>query len=195
MEKVISAVNFAAIAHRNQRRKNGEATPYINHPIEVMYLLSRAGVVDPDILAGAVLHDTIEDCGVTYEQIREEFGQNVADFVQECSDNKSLPKVERKKQQIEHAKTISVGAKLIKLADKLSNISGLDDSPPVSWSVEEVNGYITWSYAVYLGLKGYNIELDTQLEKIFSKRALLDVCEKDLDHMLELYYDKIRGCR
>jgi (p)ppGpp synthase/HD superfamily hydrolase len=191
MEKVISAVNFAAIAHKNQRRKNAEATPYINHPIEVMYLLSNAGVTDPDILAAAVLHDTIEDCGVTYDQICQRFGQHVADYVRECSDDKSLPKVERKRQQIEHAKVISVGAKLIKIADKLSNIGDLTHNPPKNWSNSEIGGYFAWSYAVYLQLKGCNSILDTQIEAIFATRQLLDISRNDLNLILEHYYDRI----
>ena len=193
MDKVIKAVNFAAIAHQNQRRKNAEKTPYINHPIEVMYLLSNAGITDADILAAAVLHDTIEDCGVTYDQVCQEFGKRVADFVQECSDDKSLAKVERKKQQIEHAKTISIGAKMIKSADKLSNIGCLADNPPVCWTESEVNGYFDWCYAVYLGLRGSIPVIDSQLERIFATRNLTGITEDELDMRLETYYTSINA--
>ena len=191
MNKLISAIDFAAVAHMRQRRKDAEKTPYINHPIEVMHILSNAGINDIDILCGAVLHDTIEDCGITYDQIYEKFGKRVADFVAECSDDKTQPKVTRKKQQIEHAKTISIGAKLIKSADKLSNIKSLAHNPPVAWTDEEVVGYLDWSYAVHLGLRGNNSILDTQLETIFSIRNLSGISQEELDARVQTYYDHI----
>src|ERR1700722_16560552 len=98
MNKLVSAINFAAIAHRSQRRKDEAKTPYINHPIEVMTFLSDAGITDVDTLCAAVLHDTIEDTGVTYEELCNLFDENVANIVRECSDNKSLPKEVRKKE-------------------------------------------------------------------------------------------------
>ena len=193
MNKLVSATNFAAVSHRFQRRKNKEMDPYINHPIEVANLLSDAGITDVDILCAAVLHDTIEDCGVTYDQICEKFGKRVADFIKECSDDKSLSKVERKKQQIEHAKTISTGAKLIKSADKLSNIKGLADNPPVFWAKEEIDGYFDWSYAVCLELRGYNSNLDTQLDSIFATKGLSNIDKDDLDVRVKKYYEYINN--
>ena len=229
--KVIEAINLAAVAHQNQRRKNAAATPYINHPIEVMYILSQAGITDSSILIAAVLHDVIEpaklfsqfldppdflwksglgvypvepdisqplqelsapskveDCGVTYDYICQQFGKRAGDFVMECSDDKSLPKVERKKQQIEHAKTISNGAKMIKLADKLSNLSALHNDPPLTWSPDVINGYFIWSYAVCEHLKGVCPILDDEINKIFFDRNLMDIPPETLNIILENYY-------
>lgn len=96
MQRVIKAYNFAAQKHTNQRRKNVEASPYINHPIEVADLLAQAGVKDKKVIIAGILHDTVEDTDTTYQDLVEEFGEKIADFVMECTDDKSLPKVERK---------------------------------------------------------------------------------------------------
>lgn len=153
-----------------------------------MTFLSNAGVEDTNILAAAVLHDTIEDCGVTYDDIATNFGKTVSDLVMECTDDKSLPKVERKKQQIIHAKVISNGAKLIKSADKLSNLSDLDKNPPISWSTDIINGYFAWCYAVCLELNGINSQIDAQLGEIFNRIKLTNISKESLEQMLDKYY-------
>lgn len=191
MDQVIRATNFAAIWHKNQRRKNTNATPYINHPIEVMFILSDVGITDHNVLSAAILHDTIEDCGVTYNDICNHFGKTTADLVMECTDDKSLPKVERKRLQIEHAKTISIGAKLIKAADKLSNCLDINNDPPVSWSGDQITGYLTWSYAVWLELKGHNSLLDAKLFELFSKHGLDKLTDEQLSAALHKYYGSI----
>lgn len=129
--KILEATNFAAEKHRNQRRKNVEKTPYIGHPIEVATLLTRGGVNDESVLIAALLHDTIEDTETTIEEITEKFGEDVAHIVMECTDDKSMDKVSRKKFQIVHAANISVQGKLVKLADKLSNLGDLFRNPPI----------------------------------------------------------------
>ena len=192
MHKLIRAINFSAVAHRNQRRKDEAKTPYINHPIEVMSMLSVAGVTDIDTLCAAVLHDTIEDTGVTYEQLDNEFGKAVADIVAECSDNKSLPKEVRKQEQIQHALHASVSAKLVKAGDKLSNLSGLDKTPPSKWSTDEINGYFTWSYAVWLNIRGCNEHLDEQLERLFANRGLTNLSRDEMNNRLAKYYTNIK---
>lgn len=100
MNLVMRAASFAAVAHSDQRRKDAAKTPYINHPLNVAKILTNVGVINKSVLAAALLHDTIEDCGVTYDQIFAEFGQTVADLVRECTDDKSLPVVERKKYRL-----------------------------------------------------------------------------------------------
>jgi (p)ppGpp synthase/HD superfamily hydrolase len=192
MDKLINAINFAAVAHSNQRRKDEENTPYINHPIEVMWLLSNAGITDIDTLCGAVLHDTIEDTETTYEQLYDEFGKNVADIVQECSDDKSLPKEIRKQEQIIYASNVSVSAKLVKIADKLSNISDLQSNPPISWSNEEINGYFVWAYVVWLKMAGHNQILDALLRNFFEKREITSLTEDELNEQLQNYYTTIK---
>ena len=192
ISKLVHAIHFSAVAHRNQRRKDSDKTPYINHPIEVMHILSEAGITDIDTLCAAVLHDTIEDTGVSYEQLCNEFGTSVACIVSECSDDKSLPKEVRKQEQIKHAAHVSNQAKLVKSADKLSNLCGLDINPPTKWSQEEINGYFTWSYAVWLSLRGCNKNLDNQLEKLFSSKELLTITPEELENRLTSYYGNIK---
>ncbi|XWV25546.1 putative guanosine-3' 5'-bis(diphosphate) 3'-pyrophosphohydrolase MESH1 [Tupanvirus deep ocean] len=192
MNKLINAINFATIAHRNQRRKDEAKTPYINHPIEVMTFLSNAGVTDVDTLCAAVLHDTIEDVGVTHAQLCELFGENVANIVRECSDNKSLPKEVRKQEQIIHARHASLAAKLVKAADKLSNLSGLDTNPPTKWTKEEIEGYFCWSYAVWRETAGHNSVLDEKLLSLFKKRQLTELSEDELQYRLVAYYTHIK---
>jgi guanosine-3',5'-bis(diphosphate) 3'-pyrophosphohydrolase len=195
MDKLIRAINFSAIAHRNQRRKNQDKTPYINHPIEVMCQLSNGGVTDIDTLCAAVLHDTIEDTGVTYKQLCDEFGESVSRIVQECSDNKSLAKEVRKQEQIIHARHVSFAAKIVKASDKLSNLSDLDITPPSGWSKEEINGYFDWSYAVWLEVMGCNKYLDDKLVCLFEKRGLLNISKSELDDRLAKYYSNIKNSK
>ena len=195
MQKLIEAVNFAAIAHRDQRRKNSKQSPYINHPIEVMNILSLSGVTDVDTLCAAVLHDTIEDTGVTYEQLCSEFGETVAQIVKECSDDKSLPKEIRKQEQIRHARVASTSAKLVKSADKLSNLCDLNSDPPSGWSKETIDGYFTWSYAVWFETRGLNKELDQHLENLFRPRGLLDLSSEELEIKLNFYYESIKNSK
>src|SRR5581483_1438704 len=156
MDRLLNAIDFAAKKHKNQRRKDANATPYINHPIEVTDLLAQAAVTDVDILMAAVLHDTIEDTKTSFEELVNNFGLTVANIVMECTDDKSLPKETRKQLQISHAETMSTAAKLVKLADKYSNLSDLASNPPTSWRPEEIRGYAIWCFAVFLKLKGSN---------------------------------------
>src|SRR5262245_14017517 len=100
---LLEALEFASIRHRDQRRKDREASPYINHPIAVARALWLAGVRDPTTLIAAILHDTIEDTRTTHDEIARQFGDAVAAVVSEVTDDKSLPKQERKQRQIEHA--------------------------------------------------------------------------------------------
>lgn len=147
MNLVMRAASFAAVAHRDQRRKDAAKTPYINHPLNVAKILTNVGIINNSVLAAA-LHDTIEDCGTIYAEIFAEFGQTVVDLVRECTDNKSLPVVERKKLQIEHAKELSYGAELIKLADKLYNCLDLMNNAPLTWTVSRIQGYFVWTLQV-----------------------------------------------
>ncbi|XP_061520254.1 guanosine-3',5'-bis(diphosphate) 3'-pyrophosphohydrolase MESH1 isoform X3 [Phycodurus eques] len=129
---LLETVNFAAEKHRNQRRKDAEKTPYINHPIGVARILSHeAGITDIVVLQAALLHDTLEDTDTKPEELETKFGQIVAGIVQEVTDVKSLPKAERKRLQVEHAPHCSHQAKLVKLADKLYNLRDLNRCTPV----------------------------------------------------------------
>jgi len=133
--ELTGALRFAAEAHANQRRKGAAQEPYVNHLIEVAELIVDAtGGDDPDIVIGALLHDTIEDTAVTYDEIEARFGRRVADLVRENSDDMSLPKQERRRRRIAEAAHKSDGAKLIKIADLISNARAMTTSPPAGWA-------------------------------------------------------------
>ena len=184
MDKFLEAVNFAIIAHDGQRRKDEFGHPFIVHPVDVATILSRAGVTDHKILTAAVLHDTIEDTTATYVGILTQFGSAVANYVNEVSDDKSLSKLERKKLQIEHAKTISDGAKLIKLADKISNLTSLTKSVPKSWPDIWYKGYFAWAKQCTDNMRGLNDKLDAELDQLY--QTVLG--DSDVDQILEEYY-------
>ncbi|XP_062327494.1 guanosine-3',5'-bis(diphosphate) 3'-pyrophosphohydrolase MESH1 [Osmerus eperlanus] len=170
---LLETVNFAADKHRNQRRKDPEATPYINHPIGVARILSHeGGITDIEVLQAALLHDTIEDTETSIAELEAVFGQTVARIVQEVTDNKTLSKQERKRQQVEHAPHSSQQAKLVKLADKLYNLRDLNRCTPTGWTAERIQEYFVWAAEVVRGLKGTNPTLEGKLEELFKKRGV-----------------------
>ena len=175
-QALIKCVNFAAEKHKDQRRKNPEKTPYINHPIGVAYILTNeANVTDLNILQAALLHDTVEDTETSFDEIEVAFGSEVRKIVEEVTDDKTLAKEVRKKLQIEHAPGSSYEAKLVKLADKLYNLRDLEISAPVGWSEQRVNEYFEWSKKVVEGLRGTNSALERSLDQIFLRRNILTV--------------------
>jgi guanosine-3',5'-bis(diphosphate) 3'-pyrophosphohydrolase len=180
INRLIEAASFAAKRHTGQHRKGEAKEPYINHPLEVANLLAKVGGVDDiDILIAAILHDTVEDVGVKKEEIAERFGERVAGFVMEVTDDKGLPKQERKRLQVEHAPHLSHEAKQIKLADKISNITDITKSPPADWSLERRRQYIEWGEAVAAGLRGVNPALENYFDETVSRAKLsLDDTEK-----------------
>ncbi len=159
---IITAASFAADRHRDQRRKDMDATPYINHPLDVANILIEARVEDADILAAAILHDTIEDTNTTAEELTERFGERVCGLVLEVTDDKSLDKLERKRLQVLKAPVASNYAKQIKLADKIANLRDMK-TPPVGWSEARVGTYIQFAEMVAGGCAGVNERLDAML--------------------------------
>jgi guanosine-3',5'-bis(diphosphate) 3'-pyrophosphohydrolase len=158
---LLRALHFAASKHRDQRRKGAEASPYINHPIEVAELLARVGgVTDIVTLQAAILHDTLEDTQTTPEELEATFGLEVRQVVEEITDNTQLPKAERKRLEIAHAPHLSVRAKLAKLADKISNVRSIIETPPAEWSLERKREYFDWSERVVVGCRGSNAALE-----------------------------------
>jgi guanosine-3',5'-bis(diphosphate) 3'-pyrophosphohydrolase len=155
---VLRAAWFAASKHIDQKRRDG-VTPYINHPLEVSELLGCVGVRDPEILAAALLHDTIEDIGTAAEEIANEFGARVASLVSEVTDDSSLPKDVRKRRQIEMAARMTPAGKLIRLADKVCNLRSMAVFPPLGWPHERCVAYLDWSAEVAKGLVDCNPEL------------------------------------
>jgi len=201
---VMKAVNFAALKHTNQRRKDVQKTPYINHPIGVAYsVITEGNVYDVRIIQAALLHDTVEDTDTTYEELEREFGKKVRDIVEEVTDNKSITKDLRKRQQVEHALLLSKEAKTVKLADKLYNLRGLiNGEMPSFWTADIAQGYFVWSKKVTDNLKGANPGLEKALDEIFKRSFKLDGKEYtalpqnvNLDEFLQQYYEKTKTLR
>jgi guanosine-3',5'-bis(diphosphate) 3'-pyrophosphohydrolase len=160
----IQALAFAAEKHKNQRRKDLDASPYINHPIALANVLANeAGIFDIDVLCAAVLHDTVEDTQTTEAELNELFGTRICGIVMEVTDDKTIEKSVRKQRQIDHAPHISHSAKLVKLADKICNLRDILGSPPADWPLARKLQYFDWAYKVVAGLRGVH----PQLEAIF----------------------------
>lgn len=167
----VKAVAFAAEKHRNQRRKDADASPYINHPIALVNVLANeGGVRDETVLIAAVLHDTIEDTETTAQELRGLFGPVVTSVVLEVTDDKSLEKQERKQRQIDHAPHISNEAKLVKLADKISNLRDLLASPPANWSLARKQAYFTWASEVVAGVRGVHPGLEALFDGLLARQ-------------------------
>ncbi len=145
---LLDALRFAAERHRHQLRKGAAGYPYVNHVIAVTELLARTGVDDSVTLRAALLHDVIEDTDTTPEELEERFGREVLDVVLEVTDDKELPKEERKRLQIVHASALSDRAKRIKLADKTCNVLDIAHDPPPDWSLTRRLDYLAWAEAV-----------------------------------------------
>ena len=171
MKSVIRAMAFAADKHRNQRRKDAEASPYINHPIALADVLTNeAGIEDERVLAAAILHDTIEDTETSEQELVRNFGKEIADIVLEVTDDKSLPKTQRKSLQIEHAPGLSRRAKLVKLADKICNLRDVAHSPPATWELDRKREYFDWAKSVVDGLRGVHPELERIFDETYTQK-------------------------
>src|ERR1051325_2452018 len=162
---ILAAAHFAAIKHARQTRKGDQGEPYVNHLIEVAELVTSAiDQPDPNLIAAALLHDTVEDVGVTLDELRERFGADVASLVAEVTDDKSLPKHVRKQLQIENAPKKSVRAQMIKLADKTSNLRSILRCPPSDWDYERKRDYFEWARNVVDALPAPNQILKAESE-------------------------------
>ncbi len=167
---ILKAAYFAASRHSAQRRKGAAAEPYVNHLLEVAELVAGAlAEPDPNLLMAALLHDTVEDVGVTKEELIEIFGEDVASLVMEVTDDKTLPKTERKRLQIVHAPHKSARAQTIKLADKISNLRAILASPPTDWSVERQREYFEWARQVVDALSAPNPRLKAEFDRVHAR--------------------------
>jgi (p)ppGpp synthase/HD superfamily hydrolase len=174
VQDVLKAAHFAAESHSGQRRKGAAAEPYINHLLEVAELVSSAlSEPDTNLVIAALLHDTIEDAGVTKEELIQTFGADVAELVVEVTDDKALPKAERKRLQIVNAPKKSVRAQVIKLADKISNVRAILSSPPADWSVQRKREYFEWAKQVVDGLTAPNQKLKAEFERLYGQARSL----------------------
>ena len=165
---ILKAAAYAARQHRDQRRKDAEASPYINHPLTVANILSEADVDDPVVLAAAILHDTIEDTTTTAAELRRLFGEQVAGIVLEVTDDKSLPKARRKELQVEHAPHLSEGAALVKFADKIANLTDILEAPP-EWPAERKAEYFAWAASVVDSLPVHHVTLRARFDALVAR--------------------------
>lgn len=169
----VKAVAFAADKHRNQRRKDADASPYINHPIALASVLANeGGVTDAAVLCAAVLHDTLEDTETTPQELTAIFGPQITAIVLDVTDDKSLDKHVRKQRQIEHAPHISKQAKLVKLADKICNLRDILASPPAD-SPERKRSYFDWAAKVVAGIRGVHPELEAVFDRLLARHTEL----------------------
>jgi guanosine-3',5'-bis(diphosphate) 3'-pyrophosphohydrolase len=178
VQHVLQAAHFAAEKHANQKRKGAAGEPYINHLLEVAQLVSSAiSEPDPNLVIAALLHDTIEDAGVTSDELVQRFGSDVADLVIEVTDDKSLPKAERKRLQntvdvARRSRTFrrsNMRAQIIKLADKIANMRSILSSPPAQWNHERKKQYFEWSKQVIAGLSSPSPVLIAEFEKTLKR--------------------------
>jgi Guanosine polyphosphate pyrophosphohydrolases/synthetases len=168
---ILGAAQFAAQKHRSQRRKDVDATPYINHPIALAEVLhTHGGVTDPIVLAAALLHDTIEDTLTTYDELRGQFGAPVADVVVEVTDVKFLGKEARKRLQITKAGRASERARHVKLADKICNLRDMLGRPPSGWSLIRLQKYFDWAKEVVDQARGVNPKLEQMFDALYRQR-------------------------
>jgi guanosine-3',5'-bis(diphosphate) 3'-pyrophosphohydrolase len=178
--RVVDAIAFAAHAHRAQRRKDRDLTPYINHPVALVHILSvEAGIEDADVLCAAALHDYLEDCCSEEGQptlvegrdlLHRRFGLQVLAYVEAVSDDKSLSKPERKRLQVEHAAHAPHGARLIKLADKTANLRDLREFPPVDWPTFRRREYFDWAASVIAQVRGTHPRLEALFDAALARR-------------------------
>jgi guanosine-3',5'-bis(diphosphate) 3'-pyrophosphohydrolase len=168
---VSRAADFAAERHKDIRRKGAGAIPYINHLADVARLLAVATEgADAELVAAGWLHDTVEDTATSREELISAFGDDVAGLVMEVTDDKSLPKAERKRLQVVKTPAKTPRARMIKLADLTSNLRQLPDD----WEPQRISEYFEWADKVAAGCRGINSELEGAFDQIFtSGRAAL----------------------
>ncbi len=167
---VVRALEFAARRHSSQRRKGAAAEPYVNHLAEVARLLAEAsGGRDAELVAAGLLHDTLEDTATRAEELEREFGPGVLGLVREVTDDKSLARPERKRLQVQTAGTKSDRARMIKIADKTSNLRTLLASPPLGWSRRRRLDYFGWAAQVVERCRGVSPELEAAFDRAYRK--------------------------
>ena len=171
LKLLLKALEFSAVKHRNQRRKDIDASPYINHPISLANILcNEAHVTDVQVICGALLHDTVEDTETEPDELESKFGVEIKNIVMEVTDDQDLEKHERKQAQIDHAAEISQQAKLVKLADKISNLRDVSSNPPPNWSLQRRQEYFDWAKEVIDQLRGTDASLESMFDMAYSER-------------------------
>jgi (p)ppGpp synthase/HD superfamily hydrolase len=174
VQRILAAACFAAEKHVHQKRKGRNQEPYINHLIEVAELIAASSnALDTELVMAGFLHDTVEDTGVTLQELEERFGRDVTALVAEVTDDKSLPKETRKHLQVQNAHKKSARAQTLKLADKISNLRSILSSPPAGWSLERQREYFEWAKEVVAGLTAPNQLLKQEFDKTYNQKSQL----------------------
>ena len=169
MNLVLKATQFAALKHCDQRRKDGK-TPYIIHPISVAMILSEIGSIeDLEILSAALLHDTLEDTDTSAHELDKNFGSRVRIIVEELTDNDMLTFSQSKQMQIENAPYLSKDATLVRIADKISNVSDVIENPPPEWNQKRCNKYVDWAEAVMNNCQKVNQDLENHFFELLTE--------------------------
>ncbi|MEZ5850843.1 MAG: HD domain-containing protein [Hyphomicrobiaceae bacterium] len=165
---ILQAAHFSADKHRDQRRKGFRNTPYINHPLEVAERVQRiGGIEDAEILAAAILHDTIEDTQTSLDELTRLFGRRIAGLVAELTvENQGIHWADRKRNEIDDAPHLSPDAKLIKLSDKTSNVADTVENPPSEWTLQRRRDYLEFARLVADGCHGVNAALDAEFDRV-----------------------------
>jgi guanosine-3',5'-bis(diphosphate) 3'-pyrophosphohydrolase len=173
LKLLLKALAFAAHKHKDQRRKDVDASPYVNHPISLADILCNEGhVTDIETICSALLHDTIEDTEATAEEIKQEFGDTIWNIVMDVTDDKSLTKTARKQAQIDHAAHISDKAKLVKMADKISNLRDVRNNAPADWSLQRRQEYFDWAKEVIDQVRGTHARLEALFDEAYNQRPI-----------------------
>lgn len=171
LKQLLKALAFAAHKHRDQRRRDVDASPYINHPIALASVLCHeAHITDISVICAALLHDTVEDTDTSPEELEREFGEEIRNIVMDVTDDRTLDKAARKQRQIEHAAHISDQAKRVKLADKISNLRDVVNNPPADWDLQRRQEYFDWAKAVIDQLRGVHGPLETLFDAAYAER-------------------------
>ena len=169
MNLVLKATQFAALKHCDQRRKDGK-TPYIIHPISVAMILAEIGSIeDLEILSAALLHDTLEDTDTSAHELDKIFGSRVRIIVEELTDNDMLTFSQRKQMQIDNAPYLSKDATLVRIADKISNVSDVIENPPPEWNQKRCNKYVDWAEAVMNNCQKVNQDLENHFFELLTE--------------------------
>lgn len=164
------AFAFACERHGDQRRKGRQEQPYVTHLAEVARILARTTVgADPALVTAGVLHDVVEDTGTSRDELERLFGEEIAGLVMEVTDDQSLPTDERRERQVETAHDLSLRARMIRIADKISNMSDLAASPASEWPEEKVKAYFHWARRVVDNCRGINAKLEAEFDTAYGE--------------------------
>lgn len=170
MPRVLAALVFAAERHNGQRRRDRAGSPHLKHVTQVVELLTRAGVTEPDTLVAACIHDVLRDTPADEAEVREHFGECVTDIVDELTEDPDMSRLDRREQLPRLVTEYHGPARLIKLAEKISKLHDLAHESPIGWSRQRRRSYYDWVEEVTAPLKGDNEVLDALLEEALANR-------------------------